>query len=222
MQRIRLKFTLRRWRDRILISWPSSPVVFYTDVRPIMTLLGSFYASEYAAIATVGIGVVGCLVVIIADPLIIGLRIVLEKLSHDANDPRTPLTNPLSLADSQQYERLRTATGAIGIDTWDWDVDSGSIAAEGFPSSLQDWLASIHPADLADFQAAMKRHLLGEDSYFEAEYRLVGSSTNSSFDRWIQTRGRIVARCGRGTPTRMVGTHQVLVRAASRSLRIAA
>ena len=64
------------------------------------------------------------------------------------------------------------------------------------------WVSLIHQEDRTDVEAALARHLAGEASTFEAEYRVRDRSGN-----WhvIVDRGRVVERQADGTPSRLVG-----------------
>ncbi len=111
-------------------------------------------------------------------------------------------------------ERLALAVEATGLAVWDWDVSTGLLEFQPEVSSLlgyhkgsralyQQGRDLTHPDDLPAFDAAFEAHVRGETPRYEVEYRL--RSGNGDW-RWIECRGKIVARTKDGIPLRVVGT----------------
>jgi PAS domain S-box-containing protein len=107
---------------------------------------------------------------------------------------------------------LETATDGV----WEWDVRAGTgtvsdalwqrlgYAPGELPgaNSLKQWRALIHPEDERRTQQALERHLAGESSTFEVEYRARAKDGD-----WhtIVERGRVAERDIRGRPLIVLG-----------------
>ena len=128
----------------------------------------------------------------------------------------TVLLAQRSLSGARGAERARIAS-ALERSTdgiWEWDLMTGASAhtagiwrylgydPEAIPPMRASWMAIVHPADAARLQHAVDRHLAGETSSFEAEYRVRGQD-----GRWhtIVDRGRVVDRTPSGQPARLLG-----------------
>ncbi|MEW6688329.1 MAG: PAS domain S-box protein [Pseudomonadota bacterium] len=107
--------------------------------------------------------------------------------------------------------RYDAAMRAINEGVYDWNVLAGTIfysdsvyRALGVPESMktpQDWVARVHPEDLARYNAAIVAHFKGETERFECDYRF--RSGDGSW-RWARQHG-IAMRDERGRAVRMVG-----------------
>ena len=106
-----------------------------------------------------------------------------------------------------QASDLQQVLAAAQLQTWDWNIDTGQIISDGYPECLQAWLDAIHPSDFPQVRDSLKDHLLGKTAFFRASYRLL---TSIDKYRWKETRGKIISYCDRGTPVRMLGTHEDL------------
>lgn len=113
-------------------------------------------------------------------------------------------------------QRLKMALDGSDLAVWDWDGASDSIylseawsgivggAARATATSSKALAALVHPDDLDKVRAALAAvHEGGQDSY-SVEHRV---RTAHGTYRWINSRGRVVARDARGAATRMVGTN---------------
>jgi two-component system sensor histidine kinase/response regulator len=114
-------------------------------------------------------------------------------------------------------ERLRLALDGSRDAVWDWDIDSDRVflempdsASEQYPllagsrhQTRDEAFRVVHPDDVAGFRARMQAHLDGQADVFEMVHR-VQHADNAV--HWRLSRGRTVARDGRGRPVRVVGT----------------
>lgn len=108
--------------------------------------------------------------------------------------------------------RLAIAHKAAGMGTWDWNVRSNELVwseeisrihgiPEGkFENSLECWLRTIHPDDLARVQAQIEKALSDKGEYY-VEFRVLWPDGDV---RWVSGQGRVVADAN-GAPIRMVG-----------------
>ena len=113
-------------------------------------------------------------------------------------------------------DRLQLALETSGVGLWDWDVATGAVwasdgsrrllgsAADGHAPTFEAWAALVHPDDLPAAWERLRIHLAGRTSHLEAEYRI---RRDDASWRWIQSRGRVVARDANGRATRMIGVH---------------
>ncbi|MFB6143040.1 MAG: PAS domain-containing protein [Halorientalis sp.] len=113
-------------------------------------------------------------------------------------------------------ERLRMAIEGADLGVWDWYVEEGRVtfnerwaemlgySLDELEESYETWANLVHPDDLDDAEAALKRHVEGETDYYRAEYRM---RTKEGEWRWIRDLGRIFERDEGGTPLRAVGVH---------------
>lgn len=110
-----------------------------------------------------------------------------------------------------EEERLRLATEAAGIGTWDWRVardeafvSPGVRRLFGNPSMKEprDYFDSITPAERSSVEAAYAQAIEGAQDVVKLEHRIVRLDGR---ERWIQVDGRVVEREG-GRATRIIGT----------------
>jgi PAS domain S-box-containing protein len=113
-------------------------------------------------------------------------------------------------------ERWNLALQGSGDGVWDWDLVTGEIFLShrsreilGFAGEELTTSAArevlIHPDDLERTSEELQRHLRGETTQFDCEYRV--RSKDGSYV-WIQGLGRVIARDGQGKALRIVGTHK--------------
>ncbi len=98
---------------------------------------------------------------------------------------------------------------------WDWDVKSGKVHVSeqwnemmGFPQdrrsdAFDEWSSLVHPDDYALFRKAFDQHFYGETPAFHCEIRV--RNKDGSY-RWVQDRGKTLARDESGHPLRVIGT----------------
>lgn len=111
-------------------------------------------------------------------------------------------------------ERLRLSLWGSCAELWDVEMTSGLIARESKLEHLalsddkvlfSEILGSVHEEDRAALKHAMIEHAKGNESTFEAQYRVL--DVNSDW-RWVLARGRVSERDGNGWAVRMLGTLQ--------------
>jgi PAS domain S-box-containing protein len=120
-----------------------------------------------------------------------------------------------SIADLAESEsRLRLATSAADIGTWDYDPVEGTLlwddrcrALFGLPpdaavSYADSFLAGLHPDDRSRADLAVNNALLNEGGKYDIEYRTVG--LRDGVERWIAAKGGAVFRDGKAV--RFIGT----------------
>lgn len=114
----------------------------------------------------------------------------------------------------QSEERLKLALWGSGSEMWDVDLRDGSMhrenqlpniaaSVEAKGQTLQGYRPFLHPDDIAAFEAAMREHITGRSSGFEASYRTLDLEHRWI---WLLTRGRVVQRDDNGRAVRMSGT----------------
>jgi PAS domain S-box-containing protein len=118
----------------------------------------------------------------------------------------------------QSEERLRIATDAAAIGTWDYDPINGTLrwddrckALFGLPPSAEvdydTFLAGLHPDDREATNEAVQAALDAEGSgFYDVEYRTIGHQ--DGVERWIAATGRALLE-GSGRErraTRFIGT----------------
>lgn len=114
-------------------------------------------------------------------------------------------------------QRLSQAMENAAMGFWDWDVPSGAIdldprfcALLGYesgelPPRIETWQHLIHPDDCRRVFSALKRHVDGDDSLCDVEYRARSKTGDWA---WVNARGRVQARDDKGRALRMIGTVQ--------------
>lgn len=111
-------------------------------------------------------------------------------------------------------ERYALAAEASNDGLWDWDLKSDHMyfsprwkAALGLGKDApinhpDDWLAMIHPDDVARVSSGLAAHLNEANSYFESEHRI---RTRQGKYIWVYSRG-LAVRNKQGHPYRMAGS----------------
>lgn len=113
-------------------------------------------------------------------------------------------------------ERLDFVVEGAGLGTWDWWLNSNDVTFdrrwcemiglkwEETPQVYSTWRRLVHPDDLEIAERDIRRHLLGEDPYYENIHRM--RHADGSWV-WILARGRVSERDIEGRPIRFSGTH---------------
>ncbi|MEO6280861.1 PAS domain-containing protein [Roseateles sp.] len=111
--------------------------------------------------------------------------------------------------------RLQEAVDAGELGLWDLRPELETVHYSpqwklrlGFPEphradSTHFWRCRVHPGDLPGMLTAMREHLSGTESTYEATFRL---RSNGSGYRVMLSRGRVIEKAADGRATRMVGT----------------
>lgn len=132
--------------------------------------------------------------------------------AEENNFSKTP-ADPLHTA----WERLEIAVEGAGLGTWDWDIVTGETIfnarwAEILGYELHEiephfssWGKLVHPDDSPRVLAAVKEHLHGSKSVYQAEYRLRHRDGRWI---WVLAHGRVYARSSDGVPLRAAGIHK--------------
>ncbi len=114
----------------------------------------------------------------------------------------------------ESEERYALAMAGANEGMWDWSAGSDEIVVSasykrlvglgmaGDTISLDDWVALIHPDDLAAREEAQRAHKGGEAEFYECEYRVRCSAGEY---RWFLDRARSI-RDEHGEIYRMAGS----------------
>ena len=124
---------------------------------------------------------------------------------HNAEDAlaetRERFTLALQCAQVGFYERDVAKDVVQGLDAWLHSI--GLPATSGTPGHTERWLQRMHPDDRTSAQGIFDRHLAGESSLAEAEYRLQHSDGKSWV--WILDRAQVTERDAQGKALRIAG-----------------
>jgi diguanylate cyclase (GGDEF)-like protein/PAS domain S-box-containing protein len=113
-------------------------------------------------------------------------------------------------------ERWSFAVEGTGAGVWDWHLRTGQVqfsrlwkemylyAEDEIGSSYDEWETRIHPEDLQQAKAALKKFADGKTATYANEYRM--HCKDGSW-KWILDRGMVVSRDADGKPLRIIGTH---------------
>lgn len=138
---------------------------------------------------------------------IYALRGTVQDISHRKAQEQ-------AIVASQQ--QLQRALEGSELGFWDWDLQNQQmqvcdrwLSMIGYSrgeigTNPAEWPEIVHPEDLPNAQAQIKRHLAGEMPLYELEFR---AKTKAGDWRWILTRGKVVGWDEHGVPIRMSGTH---------------
>lgn len=131
----------------------------------------------------------------------------------------------------ERDERLKLALWASGEQFWDYDLqrrvlrrtradDQAGLTPELGVETLVDTNLQIHPDDIPQAVAKLRRHLRGETPLYLSEHRV--RDTDGKWV-WMRARGRVVERDESGRALRVAGTARDItaVRSAERDRRIA-
>lgn len=112
--------------------------------------------------------------------------------------------------------RWAFAIEGAGDGVWDWNIVTGEMllsalyeAMLGYdehelPQTIEAWIKSVHPDDLAAVQATLQDYLAGKIKSYVVELRL--QCKDGSY-KWVLCRGTVVERDASGNPVRMIGIH---------------
>ncbi|WP_115719151.1 GGDEF domain-containing protein [Gallaecimonas mangrovi] len=114
-------------------------------------------------------------------------------------------------------DRLSMVMEASAMGVADWDLLQDQlllspqlsfmlgVSPEELEPCLHSWQQFIHPADSAQVEEALKRHLAALTKGFHCEYRIIRPSGDI---RWLESHGRVVEYSKDGEPLRMLFMHQ--------------
>jgi diguanylate cyclase (GGDEF)-like protein/PAS domain S-box-containing protein len=112
--------------------------------------------------------------------------------------------------------RWKFAIEGTGDGLWDWDISDNTVyfsktwktmlgySESDISNNLNEWERLVHPDDLPDTMAAVKKHLEGKSPAYISEHRLL--CKDGSY-KWILDRGLVVSRDEQSKPLRAIGTH---------------
>lgn len=119
-------------------------------------------------------------------------------------------------SDTISDDELKLALEGNNAGLWDWNVRTGKIHFSPqwevmlgfepgeFKPDMNSWEKLIHPEDRIEVRRVLNEHLEGRSTYYETEHRVKSKSGEWI---WIQGRGRVVERDGKGKPKRAIGTY---------------
>ena len=160
----------------------------------------TYFFSTTLQPATVGLGLLGILVLVISGTLIF----VIQKL-HAAVQKNRETEKFFQ----QVFDASRDAI-------WDWRIDTDDdnfssrfaemLGYEPFEIAhhIDEWVKLIHPDDLNLANAALKMHFDGKTEYYSHEHRFLAK--NGEW-HWILGRGKVIEWSSDHKPLRMVGTY---------------
>jgi diguanylate cyclase (GGDEF)-like protein len=110
--------------------------------------------------------------------------------------------------------RLERALDGAQLGLWELQVDSRQLRIDargarmlGYGDTdvtrpVEEWTATLHPADQAANVAAFAEHLRGDSPAYENGFRVAVGERYV----WLFSRGKVTERRADGTPLRMIGT----------------
>ncbi len=117
---------------------------------------------------------------------------------------------------AEQRQRLQNIIEATDVGTWEFNVVTGEadvnerFAQIGGMTRAQwqtlpnyTWKDSCHPEDFSIVEQALRQHLSGQTSHYEAEYR--HRHTNGHWV-WVASKGKLLSRTADGKPEVFAGT----------------
>ncbi|GFE51590.1 hypothetical protein So717_33430 [Roseobacter cerasinus] len=143
-----------------------------------------------------------------------GVPLQLTMTEVDIKSYAETSTDVISLAESER--RWKTAVLSANQGVWDHDFERdrhflsrtwrelrGLAEKDPVPEATDDWLATIHPQDLAHICEQLSRLNAGETDVINYKFRQ--RHTNGEWV-WFLSRGRVVRRDAQGLPARIIGT----------------
>ena len=142
-------------------------------------------------------------------------NLVTEEALQAAEDARDT-AEASERARTESEERLQVVLDGSNDGFWDWDIPSGRMTINNrwaemlgyifdeIEPSVDSAFKLIHPDDLAVVRETLARHLSGDTQFYEIDYRM---RIKSGGWKWIQSRGKTVARDADGRALRAAGTH---------------
>lgn len=116
-----------------------------------------------------------------------------------------------------QKARLNNIIQGTNVGTWEWNIQTGEMIVNERWAGLRGyrlkelgritintWKDLCHPEDLTQAENAIQKHLNGELSFYDCEYRVKHKNGSQV---WVQDRGKVTEWAANGTPMHMSGTH---------------
>jgi diguanylate cyclase (GGDEF)-like protein/PAS domain S-box-containing protein len=116
----------------------------------------------------------------------------------------------------QRENPWKLALEGLGVGVWDWNLATGEqthsarweemlgFQAGSLTRGYQDFVARVHPDDLARVQDASMAYAEGRVPTYVVEFRM---RCKDGDWKWISACGTIVQHDAQGKPLRMIGTH---------------
>ncbi len=113
-------------------------------------------------------------------------------------------------------ERWRHALEGACEGVWDWNAQTNEVfyspewkgmlgfGPQEIGNTFVEWESRVHPDDLPQALAMVKRHLEGQSPFYLSEHRI--RCKDGTF-KWILARGKVVAWTSEGKPLHVRGTH---------------
>ena len=182
---------------------------FYDSPRYVTLLISGILGKSFAAVLYA-----------IALTAYLSLRAPVDRLRPEARLPAAKMLRSLMLelehpSYDEEQRRIARAVGGAGDAIWEWDLVTNRVFHSrswsvllGEPDKrpavrVADWTGRIHEDDRPAFDEAVAKHIAGETSSLEHEYRVRMASGEHC---WVRSRGQ-VNRASDGTPLSIAGVH---------------
>ena len=139
---------------------------------------------------------------------------ILERTFHNIETEQRLLT--AEEARTKATSHLESIIEGAHVGTWEWNVQSGETIinerlaqiigytySDMAPSSIINWENLIHPQDLMQEAALIKRHFSREIPYLEIDCRI---KHKDGYWVWFQAVGKVITRTADDKPLMMFGT----------------
>ncbi len=189
-----------------------------------LTMAAAFLPVELLSILLYGafLEFISLIGLVIIWPTILGLGIGFFQLAKTRRQAESNLSAEVNWRREAEeelaraVERLELAISGAGQGLYDWDLESDRITLDGplrtllesdameQPINRWNWMQKVHEEDRPVLEKAMTA-ALDQDQPLLAEYRL---AQEGGAWRWVQERGRVVARDRERKPKRFSGVLQ--------------
>jgi len=117
----------------------------------------------------------------------------------------------------ESEERWQFALEGADDGVWDWNIQTNYVffspqwkSILGYDkhelgNTVESWDNLVHPEDKQKAHKILKNHLKGETPVYINEYRLL---CKNGVYKWIEARGKVIARNTHGKPLRAIVTHK--------------
>ena len=141
-------------------------------------------------------------------------RIDAETRHHDEMQALHERAVDALRAAKESEQRYALAAAGSNDGLWDWDLISDGFYVSdrwklmlGLPPEaplqrMEDWFCHVHPDDVTELRRVLDRHLAGQTSHFEHEYRMRHQDGRY---RWVLSRG-VAVRDDTNCPIRIAGS----------------
>lgn len=191
---------------RRLAAYPLYVVVLFSE-EEILGELAEHEGETVIGAAAAGVFVVFCLCV---------MTVLIHRQGRDKRELEEAHKRLAALE-----ERWRLALEAVGDGVWDWDITSDEVyfsprwkamlgyGEDELTGHLDEWKSRVHPDDLENVVADVKKLLSGENRFYINEHRVL---CRDGVYKWVLDRGVVVTRDENDRALRAVGTHTDITR----------